>query len=489
MVSKDSQWNALFKCKYFSNGHPCKRYMKSFVWSSIKMHLPTVYANSIWIVGTGDSINLWSDNWLGEPLLNLLQIDPDFHSCFLGTVADIIQNGNFILPDSLLPLASPLLNSVVLPTAPLPDLFVWQHSTDGILTAKQAKLFMTPAAPVLDWPDLIWRPCIPPSHAFIFWRWFHRKMPTDENLRTGDCVTVSVCNCCMNSDESLDHLFLRCPFALALWSWLGGKLNCVLNLSSVASILDCVPHRCSSQIADIYVAAVIHTLHIIWLSRNSLRFSSDTVFVHVAQVRIHAAISMSGNSSAGHCLPSDLPILDAFNVAARHHNYKDIIEVVWKAPSPLWRKVNTDGSVVANHAACGGLFRDHLGTFLGAFICYLDPDTVFSSEIQGYIFALEFAAQNGWYNIWLESDSGSALAAIKNHALVPVTLRNRWHNACSLGVQVISSHIYREGNVCADRLANMGHLVQGAVWLSSLPPAIGSNFFRDRCGLPSYRFP
>jgi len=133
--------------------------------------------------------------------------------------------------------------------------------------------------------------------------------------------------------------------------------------------------------------------------------------------------------------------------------------------------------MVGNHAACGGLFRDHLGTFFGAFICNLGPDTVFSSEIQGYIFALEFAAQNGWYNIWLESDSASALTAIKNHALVPVTLRNRWHNACRLGVQMISSHIYREGNVCADRLANMGHSVQGGVWLSSLPPALGSDFF------------
>jgi len=141
------------------------------------------------------------------------------------------------------------------------------------------------------------------------------------------------------------------------------------------------------------------------------------------QVRLHAAISMFGNLSGGHCLLSDLPILDAFNIDARHRNYKDIIEVFWKAPFPPWRKVNIDGLVVGNHAACGGLFRDHLGTFLGAFICNLGPDTVFSLEIQGYIFALDFAAQNGWYNIWLENDSASAMAAIKSHALVLIMLR------------------------------------------------------------------
>lgn len=39
--------------------------------------------------------------------------------------------------------------------------------------------------------------------------------------------------------------------------------------------------------------------------------------------------------------------------------------------------VNTDGSVVGTHAACGGLSQDHLGTFLGAFACNLGIDSVF----------------------------------------------------------------------------------------------------------------
>jgi hypothetical protein len=54
---------------------------------------------------------------------------------------------------------------------------------------------------------------------------------------------------------------------------------------------------------------------------------------------------------------------------------------------------------------------------------------------------------------------------------------------------VIASHIFREGNSCADYFANMGHSVVGAVWIDSLPRAISLDFFRDRCGLPNYRFP
>jgi len=97
-------------------------------------------------------------------------------------------------------------------------------------------------------------------------------------------------------------------------------------------------------------------------------------------------------------------------------------------------KVNTDGSVVANHGACGGLFRDHLGTFLGAFTCNLGGCSVFEAEVSGYILALEYAAQHGWTNVWLESDSSSALHVFKNISLVPILLRNRWHNARNLHI-------------------------------------------------------
>ncbi|KEH26820.1 hypothetical protein MTR_6g075360 [Medicago truncatula] len=86
-------------------------------------------------------------------------------------------------------------------------------------------------------------------------------------------------------------------------------------------------------------------------------------------------------------------------------------------------------------------------------------------------------------------DSTSALMIFSNPLLVPVLLRNRWHNARNLWIQVIASHIYREGNCCADYLANMGHSVVGAVWLDSLPLALGFDFFRDRSGWPNYRFP
>lgn len=489
LVSSNLQWATLFRRRYFINGRPTLCYVKSSVWSSFRMHVGTILSNSLWVIGTGANINLWTDNWLGESLVDLLHIDPLLHDGFTATVADVIADRVWHLPGNLLPHVSTLLNAIVLPVSPLPDSFVWVHSPDGGLSSRQALSFLRPAAPSLPWATLIWRACIPPSHSFIFWRLMHGKMPMDENLRARGCVMVSVCCFCMKTDETSHHLFLSCPFAVCLWNWLGGKLNCTIDLSSVLSLLSCIPVSCSSQVTDIFVAAVVHTLHIIWISRNFLRFSTTPITVHASQVRLHASVAMSGNISTSQCLSSDAPFLDSFYIHAHHRQIRDVIPVVWKAPSSPWVKVNTDGSVVGNNAACGGLFRDHLGTCLGAFYCNLGTDTVFNSEILGYIFALEFAAQNGWYNIWIERDSTSALMVFRNSTLVPLLLRNRWHNACSSGVQVISSHIFREGNGCADKLASMGHATQGSVWMTSVPPQLRFDFFRDICGFPTYRLP
>jgi len=136
-------------------------------------------------------------------------------------------------------------------------------------------------------------------------------------------------------------------------------------------------------------------------------------------------VGTSGNLFVGKCLASDALLLDSFSVSHHSCQNRDMVLVRWKAPSVLWLKVNTDGSVIGNHDACGGLFRDRLGTLLGAFTYNLGNSSVFTAEIHGFILALEYAAHNGWRNLWLESDSTSALIIFKNSSLVPVLLRNR----------------------------------------------------------------
>jgi len=117
-------------------------------------------------------------------------------------------------------------------------------------------------------------------HAFLhhtplfFWRLMLSKLPTDENLQKRGCTLVSICGLCYKHAESSSHLFLSCDFAVAVWRCLGLKLNHSLHLSSVPSLIRNIPVRCSSQMKDIMVAAIVHAVYCIWLSRNAMRFRS-----------------------------------------------------------------------------------------------------------------------------------------------------------------------------------------------------------------------
>lgn len=58
----------------------------------------------------------------------------------------------------------------------------------------------------------------------------------------------------------------------------------------------------------------------------------------------------------------------------------------------------------------------------------------------------------------------------------------------STSMNFIVSHVFREGNECADMLANVG-LTSNAltVWLD-LPDCIRGPFGRNKLGMPNFRF-
>ena len=155
-------------------------------------------------MGIGENIYFWTDNWLGEPLVDLLQIDPLFCADFIGSDADVIVDKGWDIPAEVLaaPGVAARLGSIVLPRTHLPDSLVWPHSANGKLTAKLASTFLMPVDTIIPWASMIWKTCIPPSHSFIFWRLIHGKIPTDENICTRGCIIVSVSSFWLKNDET-----------------------------------------------------------------------------------------------------------------------------------------------------------------------------------------------------------------------------------------------------------------------------------------------
>ena len=151
---------------------------------------------------------------------------------------------------------------------------------------------------------------------------------------------------------------------------------------------------------------------------------------------------MSGANSKGNCLATDGAVLNNFLISPSYRRVKEIMSVIWKPPTITWVKANTDGSVLNLNSSCGGIFRDFHGTYLGSFACNIGYGNVFEAELAGLMCAIEYAASHNWYRLWLESDSSTAVQAFHNHSIIPLRLRNRWHNCMQLGLMVICSHIY-----------------------------------------------
>ncbi|XP_024632876.1 uncharacterized protein [Medicago truncatula] len=491
LFTQDSQCSRLFQQRFLSYGLPRTRYFKSSIWPGVSEFLNVVTENSVWIIGNGNNINLWLDNWMDTSLVSLLNVPRHMFPSLTVKLSTVIVDGTWQIPRPLIdfPNVAAQALSITLPVTPLPDKRVWKHATDGVLTARLAHLFLRPNLVCLDWPVVIWRTCIPPSHSFVFWRMMLSKLPTDENLRMRGCTLVSVCVLCFKQAETSSHLFLECDFAVSVWRWLSVKLQCNISLLSFSSILDCIPPRCSSQVSDVFAAALVHTVHTIWLARNAIRFSSLKATLHNTFAKISTLVTMSGVSSTGNCVIGDVDLLHSLLIPPSHRRVRDIVSVIWKPPTITWVKANTDGSVIGINSSCGGIFRDFTGAYLGGFSSNLGEGTVFEAELTGLMLAMEYAARHNWSRLWLESDSSGAVHAFKNHSAIPMRFRNRWHNCMQLGLFVICSHIYREGNGCADAMASLGHELTDTTWFHIMPVSLSIDFTRDRNGMPNFRFP
>lgn len=113
-----------------------------------------------------------------------------------------------------------------------------------------------------------------------------------------------------------------------------------------------------------------------------------------------------------------------------------------------------------------------------------------NAELYGASFAIELAFEKGWHNLCFECDSLLVILAFKSTNIVRWHLRNRWNNCIELTsrMRFRSSHIFHESNNCADKIASLGFVISDLHWWNIVPLSISEDFFRNRIGLPNYRF-
>ncbi|MCH84126.1 ribonuclease H protein [Trifolium medium] len=88
---------------------------------------------------------------------------------------------------------------------------------------------------------------------------------------------------------------------------------------------------------------------------------------------------------------SEFAIFKAFNVNIHPPKAPTITEVLWQPPFSIWIKCNIDGAAKGypGFAACGGLYRNKYGDFIGGFADNLGIASSIYAE--GAIHAIEIA--------------------------------------------------------------------------------------------------
>ncbi|GLU12643.1 hypothetical protein SLE2022_293070 [Rubroshorea leprosula] len=162
--------------------------------------------------------------------------------------------------------------------------------------------------------------------------------------------------------------------------------------------------------------------------------------------------------------------------------------VKWDKPPAGSFKLNTDGSVINNPgpATSGGLIRDHRGRWIRGFSRKIGIASSLAAEIWGIQDGLLLAKQLDIQSLVVEVDSFIAFQLLS-------TGTDHHHPLCSLISDcralvvdlphVHLQHVYREGNMCADRLAAMAHSQQeDFVILEGCPSTLVMYLYADMLG-------
>ncbi|KAK2377326.1 hypothetical protein QL285_078022 [Trifolium repens] len=126
--SSNEQWAVMCRARFLKWGQPSNTFLKSSLWHGIKHHVPTVKANTSWIIGSGTEISFWLDNWLSEPLVDVLNLHISAYPSLTARVSSFIVNGEWNIPTSIVQRDSEIrarIDNVVIPRHALEDMLIW----------------------------------------------------------------------------------------------------------------------------------------------------------------------------------------------------------------------------------------------------------------------------------------------------------------------------------------------------------------------------
>ena len=289
---------------------------------------------------------------------------------------------------------------------------------------------------------------------FLAWLLLHNATPTNGLRFDRGLADSPRCNRCSGGLEDGLHCFRDCPHSLEIWTRLG----------FIAT--DDFFHQHLLSWVEIHLRRPRGVLFLVvlwwcWRLRNEMVLGNVKWSIQDVLHRIDVTYR-----DVATCWGAD--DLDIVPVAK---------EVKWMPPQMGWIKLNTDGSCLGNprKAGFGGLLRDDQGAWIHGFSAKIDIIDVLAAELHAMRFGLSLAWDLGHRNILCEIDSKEAVRLTTADAFpyfhihgtvladIRALLQRQWN--------VRVSHMFREGNFCANALAKRGATQMEEVTLWNSPPS------------------
>ncbi|KAF6158195.1 hypothetical protein GIB67_014989 [Kingdonia uniflora] len=436
-------------------------YKISSIWTGLKEAIVTVKAHSKWIIGSGKDIDFWRDCWGSDSAIyDLLEIPDDIWKHCMEKLSQIIHHNTWSAPPEVVELLGSLginLNGIILNSSDK-DIRVWKHCPHDLFSVHSAFQHTSSHAPKIWWYPFTNSKVILPRIASFAWRICHNSFATEDLLiKRGLHITLR-CSLCRCNLENMQHLFWNCPWSTEIWDWIASLFQLQAGFTNLKTTLESCKHL-SSYLNDIWKAAVLNIVYLIWIARNAFVLEGFSHSINDIKrrslVAIKDAVGLSCNSMANSCL--ELSIVAALGVPIKARPLPRIQSTTWALPRYQEVKINCGAAAIGatGKAGVGAAARNHLGDVLGVLTKGLGNTTLFFSECEAILGAIDWAVQNNWKKIWIESDSQTAISDfIKNH--VPWPQRARWNRMKTSFKQIRFSHCWKVANFSAYQTAKRG---------------------------------
>jgi ribonuclease HI len=311
---------------------------------------------------------------------------------------------------------------------------------------------------------MIWQLNIPNVEKHFLWRACHDILPTRVNLCARKIITDPLCLLCEREPETAFHILWQCPSAGDVWG-AGGK---VFQKSSFKGpdfiqVVEEMLRKCDPEEFSQFVGIARR----IWLRRNEVMhggsFQHPNSIVKLAQQATEVYQSLRNGRDVEPTV------------------FTEVIENVWKAPSPGWFKANWDAGIDKKNGrvGLGVIIRNHRGAMVASKSHFIngvmDPT---AAEAMAALMAVTFCVEMGIEQVVLEGDAKNVITAVNSDEPDESGRGQLTADICySLrSIQVwVMRHTCREANKVAHAIANWAMSnTMNKVWLYDPPDCIRS---------------